>query len=166
MAKRSIRVQDLAAAGRRLYQLGEGVERAANILTSEYAIAVIASVGAETPVDTGKARSNWRVSINHTLSGVIKPHSPYPSRWKAPYGSGGGKGETANLNAAINLAKTRLAQYKGGTIVIANNVPYINRLNAGHSNLSAPGWIEKAMASATRNIAPKVKDLFEKEMVK
>lgn len=166
MSKRRIRVKDLAAAGKRFYQLGDGVERAANVLTVEIAIDSLRAVAAETPVDTGKARSNWRVSIGHTLQAAIQPFSPYPSRWKPPYPSGGSKGETANLDAAVNLAKMRLGGYKGGTIVIANNLPYINRLNHGHSKQSTPGWIERALGEVITSKSRKIADLFENEMVK
>lgn len=164
VAKRLLVIRDKKGARKVFRQLSEDVDRALKIATSEAAIDILAAAARETPVDTGQARSNWRVSIGHTLRSFVKAHYPYPSRWKPPYPSGGSKSETANLNAAVNLAKMRLAQYKGGIINITNNAPYINRLNRGYSKQSGTGWVQKAVMTGSRKFRSRVKQILKKEL--
>lgn len=92
-----------------------------------------------TPIDTGLARSNWRVSILSASSDIVRPHSPYPSRWPRPgYDLGGKPGgdydETANVTPSRRHAEDVMKAYRGEhRIVIRNSVEYIKRLDEGHS---------------------------------
>jgi hypothetical protein len=77
----------------------------------------------DTPVDTGRARSNWVASEGSPFDGVIEPYAP---------GSGLGRGEGANKEAAIAQAEGIIQGFvarEGGVLYIANNVPYIGYLN-------------------------------------
>lgn len=82
-----------------------------------------------TPVDTGKARSNWRVGIGGRPTAVIEPYVPYPKNSKA---NGQGAGERANASAAISAGNARIATLKGvpsaglkTSLTIVNNTPYL-----------------------------------------
>ena len=73
----------------------------------------------QTPVDTGRARSNWLPSIGTPRNDVV--------------GIDGAPDTTAVM-----------ANYKlGDTAFIANNLPYIQRLNDGYSSQQAtPSWVD------------------------
>ena len=91
-----------------------------------------ASVVDTTRVDTGKARSNWRATLDAPATGTIPPYSP---------GNKLGQAETANAGSAkaqqaqvINTFNVR----KNRSIFITNNVDYIETLNNGGPRV-APG---------------------------
>lgn len=87
-----------------------------------------------TPVDTGRARSNWQVSIGKTAAGTIdQPMSP---------------SETVG-NAKSELAKLRDSDDR---IHITNNLPYIQRLNEGWSPQQPPGYVDTAIATVVGSI--------------
>ena len=67
----------------------------------------------KTPVDEGRARSNWQASIGSPETGTVE----------APDKSG---------NATIARAKAILASANAGdTIYLSNNLPYIRKLEEG-----------------------------------
>lgn len=112
----------------------------------EISLSVIAALASDTPVDRGTARSNWQLTLGSAAMGVRAAFSPFASRWRAPYGSGGSKGETRNQAGVVWSASNTL---KGRTadqaIYIANNLPYIEPLNEGHSPQSSAGFIQRAI---------------------
>lgn len=68
-----------------------------------------------TPVDTGKAVSNWRVGVGQPTRAVVEAHSP------------GKKGSTADVNkeTARSIGQNRIDTKKAGNeIFITNNVEY------------------------------------------
>ncbi len=74
------------------------------------------AVIARTPVDTGKAVSNWRVGIGQPTRAVVEAYSP------------GKKGSTANANReqARAAGQARIDLKKpGNEIFISNNVEYL-----------------------------------------
>lgn len=85
-----------------------------------------------TPVDTGRARSNWLAGIGAAPSGTVAATS---------------------ASAAIAAARSAIDQYKlGSTIFIANNVSYISKLNSGSSAQAPAGFVEKAVARGRRSL--------------
>ncbi len=107
--------------------------------TKQLAIAIVDAVAEHTPVDTGRARSNWQVGIGKGKNNEIEPHAP---------GHKLGRGETANLAATMNAARAALEPYKGGDIVITNNVHYMEKLDKGspYTQQSPGDFIGVAMA--------------------
>ena len=104
------------------------VSVARNILT------ILASPPSDggTPRQTGFASSNWIASIGQAHEGVA--------------------GSKQNVSRAEqNASLSALSGYRTsqGEIVVANNVPYIGRLNAGSSNQAPPGFIQAAIARGT-----------------
>lgn len=90
-----------------------------------------------TPIDTGWARNNWVPAIGAPLEApVATPETTSP---------GAQRGALAQV-----AARYRLAQ---GPIFISNNVPYIGRLNDGHSQQSPAGFIQAAITRAIRTVA-------------
>lgn len=164
----------MAEAGRRFFRLAKGVEIAAFTVSRTQALDVLYLLARDTPVDVGTARSNWRISVGRPLSGKIRPYLPYQSRHRAPYGPGGSKSESANLNAVMRQAQVRLGTYKGqltgftakGSIYINNTLPYIGPLDRGHSRQTTAGFVARAILAGTTRTRPKIKPIFDKEFDK
>lgn len=77
-----------------------------------------------TPVDTGRARGNWRVSIN-----TIDKSTSEARKDKAGH-------------TAVNTGNAVLTNAKwGDTIYISNNLPYIRRLEDGWSKQAPAGMM-------------------------
>lgn len=100
-----------------------------------------------TPVDTGKARSNWIVAVDGPFNAVIPPYAP---------GRFLGRGERANANAAIAQGKGPIGRFDARvnrSVHISNNTPYIGVLNTRvHSLQTAPGFVERSLLVAAASI--------------
>lgn len=77
----------------------------------------------KTPVDTGKARGNWQVTINRVPKTIVDP----PAR-----------GEIDILNKAVPVLD-KLGF--GDTVWISNNVDYMVFLENGHSGQAPKGMV-------------------------
>lgn len=85
-----------------------------------------------TPVDTGRARANWQVSIDTVITSEL---------------------ESTDAQGAIQRNAGVIKGYRNGEIIVQNNVPYIGRLNAGSSAQAPAGFVEKALQAAARTVA-------------
>jgi len=119
---------------------------------AETALAVLSKVVQATPVGNptrwqnpasapegyvgGHARRNWIVSRNTPVSTV-----------KGTAGDGGGAGR-ATAEATREGSRRIAANADARRLIIQNNVPYINRLNAGHSTTAPANFVEKAIQAA------------------
>ncbi len=109
----------------------------------------------DTPVDTGKARSNWVASEGSPFGGVIGPYAP---------GSNLGRGESGNKDAAIAQADGIIKGFvasEGAVLYIANNTPYIGYLNDPSatdkpSTQSFPNFIQLALQKAADAVGGKL----------
>lgn len=98
-----------------------------------------------TPVDKGRARSNWLVELDAPRRDTIEPYVP---------GEGGNTGG-ANASAALAQGGAVIGGYNGDhntAIVISNNLPYIGPLNAGSSRQAPAGFVEKAVQAAVKQV--------------
>jgi hypothetical protein len=95
----------------RMRERGRLVEARSPIAVRKVALRILQTLAVGTPVDTGRARSNWQVSTRVPLTGTLDPHVPAPGR----DGHGGGTG-TPGATGAEN---TRVTLEKG-TVVIAS----------------------------------------------
>lgn len=130
---------------KRIMEIGAQVAERADVAVRATALAVDQTVVMATPVDTGRARSNWIVSIGAPSRTTVDPYAP------------GVGGSTAGANAAAALAQGQaaIAQYNGlrdSAIAISNNLPYIGRLNDGYSAQAPAGFVEKAVQSGVREV--------------
>lgn len=94
-----------------------------------------------TPVDTGWARANWIPSIAVAFEGNADVTSP----------------EATDVASAGGQQQAGIASLTGyridlGTIIIANNVPYIQRLNDGSSAQAPPMFVEMSIERGIRGI--------------
>lgn len=156
----------MAEASKRFFRLARGVEVAAVTVTKEQALDCQYMLAKDTPVDVGTARSNWRISVGRPLVGKIEAYRPYPSRHRKPYGSGGSKGEGANLAGVVTQGQVRLRSYKTGSIYVSNALPYIGPLDRGHSPQTSAGFVARAILGATLRTQTKIKSIFDKEFSK
>ena len=85
-----------------------------------------------TPVDTGRARGNWRVGIGGRPTG-FDPND-------------------TDANAALAQGQSAIETWKSGegSIYITNNVPYIVPLDEG-SSAQAPNGMSAAAVQAAQN---------------
>lgn len=130
---------------------GRQVENASSRVVKQVSKRALRSLVKNTPVDKGVARSNWRVGIGGVPTAVINAYAP---------GRKLGIGETANARAAIKAGTIRIDSVKSTSaglktgIFIANNTPYIKKLNDGnHSSQTAGGFIQTAMLEARLEIS-------------
>lgn len=86
---------------------------------------VLRGVVLKTPVDTGRARSNWQLSINIPKTDVKK---------------------TTNNTAVADGNNTLRTIKLGEDIYITNNLPYIGRLERGHSKQAPRGMVALTLA--------------------
>lgn len=99
-----------------------------------------------TPVDTGRARSNWVVSLGSPAELPIEAYVP------------GSKGSTsgANSQAATNQAQEEINRRQTEQdVYISNNVDYIEHLNNGSSAQAPAGFVQAAIkraVDAVRNL--------------
>lgn len=117
-------------------KLADKIGQAASDHAVETALTIVGDLAYHTPVDTSQALSNWDVTIESPATGKHGPHFP------------GKQGSTYRQSAAetLSLAKAALKNKKPGqSIFIANNQPYIKRLNDGYSQQVPAGFVERAV---------------------
>lgn len=90
------------------------------------ALTVDSNLVLNTPVDTGTARSNWIASLNAPVVKLVKP---------------GQKQEAGPIIENYKLSDI---------ILISNSLPYIKRLNEGHSQQAPAGFVDMAVQAGAR----------------
>lgn len=131
----------LLALAERMESLATAVQEGFAAPASDTAWAILNNLAVNTPVDTSRALSNWQVSLDRPFVYDIGAYSP------------GHHGSTESVSREQMLATARyLLSHRrpGQRIFISNNVPYIRRLNDGHSRQAAAGFIERAVAVGNR----------------
>ncbi len=97
-----------------------------------------------TPVDTGWARANWIPSLTALASNVPAPQPGGDDKNATISAVPGQEGQQESSSALI-ASTYRLPM---GSITIANNVPYITKLNGGSSKKAAKGFVQAAIRRA------------------
>lgn len=126
-----------------LLDLAETLERRAKALKQEAsdaavstAVVMLTDLVNNTPVDTSRALSNWQIRLGSPVQNAIEPYF---------YGIRGSTQEQSAANA-LSVGKLVLqGKLPGQDIVISNVLPYIKRLNDGHSKQVPTGWVERAI---------------------
>jgi hypothetical protein len=106
------------------------------LFVKKLAFELLVQIVKPTPVDTGRAKGNWRV--------VIGEAPPYDDGIKRLDGNGSSViSEEGNKVLAANFNALDVPE-----IWIFNNLPYIVRLENGHSQRQAPqGWVAQAFVN-------------------
>jgi len=138
-------VASLSQFSRRINAVATKVSANADKTVRRAALAADQAVVLGTPVDKGRARSNWLVDLDGPRRAQVEAAAP---------GAGGSTGGE-NATAAIAAASAKIARYNGDinrSIVIHNNLPYIDALNKGSSQQAPAGFVEKAVQSAVARV--------------
>jgi hypothetical protein len=119
-----------------------GIEKTAERVIKRVGFAIHGELVRATPVDTGWARANWQVSIGRPTSGAV-----------------GSRENVAGATAAQSAGTARLLVYdfKQGDVWLGNHVPYIQKLDEGHSKQAPEGWVARAIRAGLAAIAGAVK---------
>ena len=80
-----------------------------------------------TPVDTGRARGNWFVGVNSSVRSIEDNR----------------RSSTASVEGKTVIGTASRFNYP--TIVVSNNLPYIEKLNNGHSKQAPIKYVELAI---------------------
>ncbi len=127
----------------KMFGLSNRVVEDANTIVKEVARKAVEELISITPVDTGRAVSNWRVGLNYQPRGEIEPFAR------------GEKGSTAHANrsAALSAALSHVnSRTTGQTIYIVNNLRYITFLNQGWSDQAPAGYVDRAVDVANAEL--------------
>jgi len=136
---------------KRMKVISDGVGKNADAMVRKVVITVASSVALATPVDTGRARSNWRTQIgspneNNRDDFAVKNKKGKVSKRMSATGAAG-----ISINEAVE--KSKEYKNKSGTpVYITNNLPYIGRLNEGSSKQAPEGFVQKAIIAGQRAI--------------
>lgn len=107
-------------------------------LVRKTALAVDREVVTSTPVDQGRAKSNWIGALGSPARRTRDAYVPGES----------GSTEAQNAQAAMDQAAGVIAgRREGQDIYISNNLPYIGRLNDGYSDQAPSGFVESAIVA-------------------
>lgn len=132
---------NLREFSQRIGIIGTTVAENSEKLVRKVGLAVDASVVIATPVDTGRARSNWLVRLDVPTDATIAAY--FPGKEKSTAG--------VNAAAAIDQGKATIAGYRTGqTIHITNNLKYIGRLNNGYSAQAPAAFVEQAVQAGSQ----------------
>ena len=119
---------------RQIRAIVRGLEQVTERITVKITLDALANLVQTTPVDIGWAKNNWipsaTVAVERDLSGV----TPNPA--------------AAAAEQALGTAKVLGFKLQQGRTFINNNVPYINRLNHGHSQQAPSGFVQRAIVKA------------------
>jgi hypothetical protein len=102
---------------------------------------VLRGVIFRSPVDTGRFRSNWQVSRNAPIVASIEPQQ---------LGSKGDQGANAEpASQVFQRENENVARIEPFTrSFVQNNLPYAERLEAGHSQQAPNGIVAPTVAEA------------------
>jgi hypothetical protein len=141
---------NLTTLATRMAALRNAIPGYANAKKIEVARAVHEKLIEATPVDTGAAMSNWPVSLDAPIAETNPPHAMSPrgamiaDEWT--HAVDPETTRAANLPMSQEQREAVLTDTKPGDVVfIANNLPYIKRLNAGSSTQAPAGFVEAAV---------------------
>lgn len=108
-------------------------------IIQQVTLEVTAVLGEDTPVDTGWAQANWVPNIGASHIGTV------------------GTKESVTATAKEEGIAKVLALYKLPAIIfVTNNVPYIERLNSGHSDKAPSGYVQLAILKGLQAVEKRV----------
>ena len=115
--------------GRRMVFVGKTVAKNSEKAVRRAALAMDAVAVGTTPVDTGRARGNWIVSIGNPDLRIVDIE-------------GSDTGQAAIEQGRGTIGRWKLRQ---GPIFISNSLPYIQALDSGSSAQAPSGMTDQAI---------------------
>lgn len=130
--------------GKQSEKIGAQLKKQIATMAKALTLQIDANVRKATPVDTGHARANWVPSVGSPHSGEVQGGS------------------------AHDQGVTRVLAFKleDGALYVSNAVPYVPRLNDGHSKQAPSLFIETAVDQAVAKLKQRYAGpiALEKEM--
>jgi hypothetical protein len=115
---------------------GRSVKVQIDLIRRKMALEIFSRVVKRTPVDTGRARANWQVSVGEPIFEAIEDTD------KKRFGAGPGADRVMAADASMrNLPLDK-------SIFITNNLPYIVYLEDGTPKMKAFGMVKTTLAEA------------------
>lgn len=108
-------------------QFTDKLEQRAGTVLRRAALGVFTDIVRGTPVDTGRARGNWQLTVNAPPPAATETTDP------------GGNQAIASATTAVRSADI------GDTVTISNNLPYIRELENGRSLQAPSGMVRVAL---------------------
>lgn len=135
----------IAGAGRFSELVNDFAKQAPKIavqVTNKAVLELFTKIVMDTPVDTGRARGNWQVSIGQ---GISEPTTA----------------EDKDGGSTISKATGTMTGDKStAAIFIQNNLPYIKKLEYGHWSRKAPnGMLRKNIALMNQYLTKAIAEL-------
>jgi len=128
----------------RINRVASRIEKNANKTVKQAALAIDQVLVVGTPVDTGRARSNWIVTLGRGTSRVRPAFFPHMRKTDSSKFN-----ETLNRDLALAEAKGVIESRKEGQdIYISNNLDYIGELNRGSSSQAPADFIGDGVRAA------------------
>lgn len=122
---------------------GSRIQENTDRLVRKVALAADQAAVSGTPVDTGRAKSNWLVQVGSANTSEVEAYVPGIGRSTA----------SQNEDAALAQGRAEIAKYKNGQeIHITNNLPYIGELNDGSSAQAPKNFVETAVIEAANAV--------------
>ena len=120
------------------------------LVTRRVALQAFTGIVQKTPVDTGRARSNWAINVGAPAPAPSTAITEEEAAQRKRDGYKAGPPETAR---AVQEAQAAASSIDGTQVVyISNNLPYISALNDGHSQQAPAGFVEATVAEIDRQI--------------
>ena len=119
-----------------IMKFAEQVKIAPALVVRKLTLDIFGDLLASSPVDTGRFRANWVVSVSQPARRIL---------WAM---SNIGK----QMQVQLDLAAKRVAQTDGSEVIwITNNLPYAVPLNEGWSKQAPAGFVQMAIL---KNVKP------------
>lgn len=137
---------DIVQFARNIRKRGSQIDNGSVVLVRQVSKIVLKALCYESPADSGKMRSNYRVSVGGRATAVIDAYSP---------GKKLGMSERANAGAAYAVGSAKingLVSKANKSVVISNNVPYLDKVNGGTVKQTSPGFVERAVAKGAGRV--------------
>jgi len=133
MAARDIELTDnVVDFNRRLNEAMQALPNQANKIKRVAAVTVLRGVIFRSPVDTGRFRNNWQLTLGRPARGEVN--------------AGG------YFQAAASGTARALQAKPGQDIWITNNVPYAEALEEGHSGQAPAGVVGPTLAGVAMGL--------------
>lgn len=120
------------------------VKKAIGRKQRETAVEMVNNLTLNTPVDTGRARANWIVSIGKPSTQILKLESKT------------GKRAVTRAKKTIEKFNTNEKDLNGDLIFISNNLPYIVYLDKGTDKMRPFNIVEKSLRATANRVGWKI----------
>ena len=120
--------------------ISDQVDQIAGKAVAVATLEVLRELKRRTPVDTGHARSNW-------IPTTGAPHRAV---------------EQGSAGAAQAVGEVAIATGRAAKTFISNNVPYIQRLDQGHSQKAPTGFVRQSVFAGLARARAKIATMLKR----